>query len=243
MTTFKRNGYLRKSVYGHVHWVRDHYVDRDTWDRSAFEGSSAWEKLDEVSAGRSFSSTFVNPNAVCPICEEAVFFYQNAAGSRVYFDELGPPWPKHPCTDSSSFRDQGKANRSGYQAPNLRDSQEANDIDQLLCQVRCDPLENFHSTYNLAPWDPYILEATLKHSSQRLLVLRSLDVSHGKTRRLYIKINHSLRGIKQGDLVFHYRGWLSYLDTDRFHPVDIEGVRLKGASEAISSLLEVSSEI
>jgi hypothetical protein len=26
----------------------------------------------------------------------------NRFGSRVYFDDLGPPWPKHPCTDKPS---------------------------------------------------------------------------------------------------------------------------------------------
>jgi hypothetical protein len=36
------------------------------------------------------------------VCGAQVFFYSNEFGSRVYFDELGPPWPKHPCTDNSS---------------------------------------------------------------------------------------------------------------------------------------------
>jgi hypothetical protein len=44
--------------------------------------------------------TFVNPNARCPICTLPVFFYQSEYGGRVFFDELGPPWPKHPCTDN-----------------------------------------------------------------------------------------------------------------------------------------------
>lgn len=46
---------------------------------------------------------FTIPNASCPVCGESVFFYQSAAGGRVFFDELGPPWPKHPCTDNSSL--------------------------------------------------------------------------------------------------------------------------------------------
>lgn len=29
-----------------------------------------------------------------------MFFYQSPFGGKVFFDELGPPWPKHPCTDS-----------------------------------------------------------------------------------------------------------------------------------------------
>lgn len=48
---------------------------------------------------RSRLACYVNPNARCPVCDQPVFFYANAAGSRVFFDDLGPPWPKHPCTD------------------------------------------------------------------------------------------------------------------------------------------------
>lgn len=54
---------------------------------------------------RALTSTYdsyVNPNASCPVCGAAVFFYQSPSGGRVFFDELGPPWPKHPCTDNTS---------------------------------------------------------------------------------------------------------------------------------------------
>ena len=44
--------------------------------------------------------TFINPNARCPICGADVFFYASPFGGRVFFDSLGPPWPKHPCTDT-----------------------------------------------------------------------------------------------------------------------------------------------
>jgi hypothetical protein len=39
------------------------------------------------------------PNAKCPVCNTQVFFYKSHEGGSVFFDELGPPWPKHPCTD------------------------------------------------------------------------------------------------------------------------------------------------
>lgn len=42
--------------------------------------------------------SYVDPSARCPKCNSPVFFYQSPYGGRVYFDELGPPWPKHPCT-------------------------------------------------------------------------------------------------------------------------------------------------
>lgn len=53
------------------------------------------------SVGSYTYDSFVNPNAHCPECGQEVFFYQSRAGGRVYFDELGPPWPKHWCTDGS----------------------------------------------------------------------------------------------------------------------------------------------
>jgi len=38
----------------------------------------------------------VNPST-CKYCGQEVYFYANEYGSRVFFDELGPPWPKHCC--------------------------------------------------------------------------------------------------------------------------------------------------
>lgn len=49
----------------------------------------------------SFES-FTRPNASCSACGRPVFFYCSPDGGRVFFDELGPPWPKHPCTDKNS---------------------------------------------------------------------------------------------------------------------------------------------
>jgi hypothetical protein len=54
------------------------------------------------------SECIVRPNARCPVCHQQVYFYANANGSKVYFDALGHPWPKHPCTDNGrepSIRD------------------------------------------------------------------------------------------------------------------------------------------
>lgn len=42
------------------------------------------------------------PNVACPVCGKPVFYYQNEHNSRVFFDQLGPPWPKHACTDRSA---------------------------------------------------------------------------------------------------------------------------------------------
>ncbi len=55
-----------------------------------------WD-YDYIPRIHSFKS-FINPNARCPVCYERVFFYQSPYGGKVFFDELGPPWTKHPCT-------------------------------------------------------------------------------------------------------------------------------------------------
>ncbi len=72
------------------------------WGGGSGRGSSVFRT---TSDGTTFQFPFitypsyVNPNARCPVCGAAVYFYQSPYGGRVFFDELGPPWPKHPCTD------------------------------------------------------------------------------------------------------------------------------------------------
>lgn len=44
------------------------------------------------------SGAWTEPNAICPECCQGVYFIKTENGGRVYFDELGPPWPKHVCT-------------------------------------------------------------------------------------------------------------------------------------------------
>lgn len=43
--------------------------------------------------------SYTNPNAKCPLCNAQVYFYQSPYGGKVYFDNIGPPWPKHPCLE------------------------------------------------------------------------------------------------------------------------------------------------
>ncbi len=46
------------------------------------------------------SGGYVNPNSKCPVCGAPVYYYESPEGGRVFFDSLGPPWPKHPCTSN-----------------------------------------------------------------------------------------------------------------------------------------------
>lgn len=59
--------------------------------------SAGWAK--DIGA-RATVESYVNPNAHCPECDAPVFFYRSPYNGRVFFDKLGWPWPKHPCTDN-----------------------------------------------------------------------------------------------------------------------------------------------
>lgn len=75
-------------------------------------------RLVEHERNRSLVRSFITPNASCPICGDRVWFYASPHGGRVYFDEIGWPWPKHPCLDQGSGRgerDASPSNRLGLQ--------------------------------------------------------------------------------------------------------------------------------
>ncbi len=119
MGTYQRGGHWRRSRNGGMHWVSGHSVTREApgsrpstrWSSSTWSSSStSWLPSSSPSppsqpqpvrnAALPYSSRWVKPNARCPVCGAAVYFWSNSLGSRVYFDEMGPPWPKHPCTDA-----------------------------------------------------------------------------------------------------------------------------------------------
>lgn len=68
-------------------------------------------------AANSIAGCYVTPNAKCPVCKAPVYFYANSHGSRVFFDDLGPPWPKHPCTDRAT---QSATTNQSYSPPERR---------------------------------------------------------------------------------------------------------------------------
>jgi len=47
--------------------------------------------------------SFTRPTT-CGICGGDCFYYENEYGSKVFFDELGPPWPKHDCIERQQRR-------------------------------------------------------------------------------------------------------------------------------------------
>jgi hypothetical protein len=98
VTRFRRSGHYRTSPNGTLHWVNEHTVDRDDWSYSG--GYYGWDARSTWGGGAGLDS----PNAICPECKAAVYFIRPANGGAVWFDDLGPPWPKHACMDSGPQR-------------------------------------------------------------------------------------------------------------------------------------------
>lgn|GEM_PF-5256805 len=84
------------------------------WGAGGYSNGLAINSIEGI-IRRPENESFTVPNARCPVCKQNVFFYQSVNGGRVYFDELGPPWPKHYCTDvQRSASGYPKWKRSGW---------------------------------------------------------------------------------------------------------------------------------
>ena len=89
--------------------------------------------------------SFTIPNASCPVCAASVFFYQSPHGGRVFFDSLGPPWPKHHCTD-----DGGRVSRP------MRFVRNSNKWRLAKAQPR--------TAWQSQGWEPFMIDSVAPHS-------------------------------------------------------------------------------
>jgi uncharacterized protein YndB with AHSA1/START domain len=135
MTEFRRRGHWRRGRDGQRHWVSEHTVNRTSFSprrntptprvrpsvraadgRPTYNASPSIFDFSRPSPDRpaDWAKLSRTRNARCPVCGQAVYFYANELGSKVYFDDLGPPWPKHPCTD---LRTRGMSGSGGVREP------------------------------------------------------------------------------------------------------------------------------
>lgn len=218
MTTYRRRGHYRRGPHGGRVWVSSHMVTRSGGWRYVpstprYQPSSPLPVAAKAQLPR--SARWAKPNAQCPVCGAAVYFYSNEFGSRVFFDEIGPPWPKHPCTDNVAGPGAAWAESSPRVTPVIykvaggrRKTAEARRADRWEDRV----------TANATPsssCDAFIVQGAWQNEQGTLLHLQ----------RLYEK--SSLEGwgtpmdvsLEPGQLVFMDEGRLSYLDEGRLRVV------------------------
>lgn len=238
MTRFKRREHLRVSKLGNRHWVSSHEVERNDWDRGSYQKTYPHDyisRLQELRAARGATACYIKPNAKCPECGEPVFYYQNEFGSRVFFDELGPPWPKHPCTDQGPTPSHTGSGGSPRILPTLRDSTEGDTVAELLAVLNLDPLSNFRWRYGTDLWKPYLVQWRYSIRSGTLVVLQAADEDGDSPK--FVAVSRLPRTVTRGTFVFVNRSRLACFNILKMEPQEFRLKTLRSASAFVKALV------
>ena len=161
----------------------------------------------------SYSRCFVNPNAFCPVCGQSVYFYANSYGSRVYFDELGKPWTKHPCTDNgrptSTVVDARPTSRPLAEIIEILDAEKKIDL-RILPAGR----KARRKSWKLA----VVIEVEFTDFVMMVLI-EDLSTPNHQQHRFYVYCDQQL--LNAGDFVSRRSDSFSFL-----HPISLESIEV-----------------
>lgn len=233
MTRFWRNGFYRTNIHGNTHWVDGHWVDRDEWNHGGRNDDYyVYHRtfLEETGANRSYTAQFISPNAVCPICGARVFFYRNDLGSKVYFDELGWPWPKHPCLVSYSDSVQ-----TSSPWPTIRNEREIERINGSCEVVRTNTAFAFELRFGRKPPIHGIVAARLKAGKGSVLIVRTYQTKGQRDIFLFgLKLPRSL---KKGRAIYIDGDQISHFDVEKSAPQFNKIRKIKGVQSLVDTII------
>lgn len=201
----------------------------DDWKRD-----SARRKLETLNV-RSYSTCYVVPNAACPVCGQAVYFYANDHGSRVYFDELGPPWPKHGCTDRRLMAPKMP------NAPGVPVCRSKADVRDILETARVADM-HFGSRKSKRRKQKWILHLAVevKRSGSRTTVLAE-SISDGQNSKIEFSLLSRSTVIEAGDFVSKKGDSYSFLRKDTLESIEImDGHSFDAEHDETESVIDVS---
>lgn len=217
-------------------WGGDgHLGRRDQYGNDSY-GAYCFEQLTTFSATSSTTARYISPT-YCPVCGQEVFFYQNAYGSKVFFDELGPPWPKHPCTDNETYRVRAshKKDSKNITFPVLRSRERIDDIFYFIEKTHLSRQDDFLKRYGFKQWGLWTVEDKQRRNNETLLILLSLSFKNPKL--MYLAIKRLPRTITKGTLLFYKRGKISFFDPDKLKSIELSVTRIPSASKFIQRLI------
>ena len=220
MSRFWREGHYRTSRWGDVHWVEGHWVDRSDWSRWSYAppppppapAPRPAATTSSIHDGR--RANFTIPNAACPVCGARVFFYQNEHGSRVFFDSLGPPWPKHPCTDQEQLRRPRTAD-SPQPPPSEGLPDATRKLLETILQDRAEPRAPVLND----GWAPFVVARRSDRDGMSFFTVRPLPAAAAKQLRFSTATRADLPSAEETVFV---RGLeLSFFSFELFKPVEV----------------------
>lgn len=220
MSRFWREGHYRTSRWGDVHWVEGHWVDRSDWSRWSYAppppppAPATRQSVTTFTTYDGRRANFTIPNATCPVCGARVFFYQNDHGSRVFFDSLGPPWPKHPCTDQEQLRLPRAA--ASLQQPRLK---ELPDATRKLLETILEDRADQGAPVLEDGWAPFIVVRRSDRDGTSFFTVRPLAGADAKRLRVSTAARPDL---PTADETVYVRGLqLSFFSFELFEPVEV----------------------
>jgi hypothetical protein len=216
MTTFNRRGHFRRGPKGQQVWVEGHTVTRSSGQQYTYgfptstpSYASPPPRVVAPTTRFPWSARWMRPNAACPVCGASVYFYSNEFGSRVYFDEVGPPWPKHPCTVSVHIRGAAGVSDGRGVAPVIYPVAVRR---RMLAKGEFRPLADsaLHASY-----EAFVVEGARQTERGTLIDLKRLyEKSALKEWETSARVS-----LEPGQVVFMQDGWLSYLDARQINVV------------------------
>lgn len=229
MAIHYRNPYFRISKNGRPHRVRGHDVRQPDGGLPLFErfrGSPKSQPAHSPRFGRAVAAALTIPNANCPVCSARVFFFHNSFGSRVFFDSLGPPWPKHPCMDGPDRI--GGSERYAVRSHKTI-SRRASQLELFSFRnSRGESLKTLHvagqARENGEGWNLYSVRRMMRRHSRIFYVVRSALDDRERSVRFSMAAQPAYPRL--GDAVCLNGSRLSFFDLETFSPSEIV-IRLK----------------
>ena len=93
--------------------------------------------------------------------------------------------------------------------------------------------------YETSQWNAFELSARLNLKPEQVLVLTRIDAL--PTKKLHVIAKGFSKVLSVHDVVFEYKGWISFLDTSTLEPVEMEIKKLGPASAVIDRIVTSQS--
>lgn len=228
MGRFRRAGHWRTNQYGTTHWVSGHSVEREDLRASYAlptllsnpEGDLFGLRLPNRNAlSDGTLPSFTVPNAKCPVCGALVFFYQNLTGSRVFFDDIGPPWPKHPCTDFKPASGHGSSSPNGVNTQQEMLAQ----ADQLTFLLETDIVPTVEqlglSELTSTGWERWVVKR--RKVREDLIHYVATSALNPSLRTLRFSTGWRVPHPQNRDMIYLKDERLSFFDFNSFSPVEV----------------------
>lgn len=194
-----------------------------------------YRRFPELRKTHSVASRFVTPNASCPVCGAGVWYYQNEHGSRVFFDDLGPPWPKHPCTDSQSNCTPVLTREPGL-GIEVKSHVTIREIDWFQRKCESSPTKVFAKKHGKKPWPLAHIAKREKSGKKVFLVLEVLQPE--RTTKAYIACASLPKCCTVGFVVAIGRKGISFFDTATMAPKIVAYKRYRSANGFIEAIID-----